>query len=186
MLQWLKKKRARRQTARFLYGSIVTAARQPIFYSQWGAPDTVAGRLEMILLHLALAERRLGQEGKPGLLLARAVSEAFVTELDDQMREMTFGDLAVPREVKRAAAALFDRWRALSAALSQSEEALHAALRAQLAYLNPHVLLDLARLAGYLRAAAQAIDAQSTDEILAGKFAWPVVPANGSQKEPIR
>ena len=53
-------------------------------------------------------------------LLGQALTEAFVVDLDDVMREMTFGDLAVPREVKRATAALFDRHRAYSKALERA------------------------------------------------------------------
>ena len=45
-----------------------------------------------------------------------------MVDLDDAMREMTFGDLAVPREVKRAAAALFDRHRAYLAALGAADD----------------------------------------------------------------
>ena len=64
-------------------------------------------------------------------------------DLDDAMREMTFGDLAVPREVKRAAAALFDRHRAYLAALGAPDDmTLAQAMAAQLAYLDPGGDLD--------------------------------------------
>ena len=95
----------------------MTAAREPVFYAAWGVPDTVQGRFEMIALHLVLVLRRLAAEGERASAWRRALTEAFVVDLDDGMREMTFGDLAVPREVKRAAAALFDRHRAYLAAL---------------------------------------------------------------------
>jgi cytochrome b pre-mRNA-processing protein 3 len=183
MLAWLKKNRARRQTARFLYGSIVTAARQREFYASWGAPDTVQGRFEMILVHLVLAQRRLSAEGD-GAGLARALSEAFVVDMDDQMREMTFGDLSVPREIACAAAALFDRWRAYVAALAGPEPGLAEALAAQFAYLDPEAPIDTASLAGYMRRAAEAIGAQPAKEILAGRFAWPV-PGPGVLQEPL-
>ena len=42
--------------------------------------------------------------------------------MDDGMREMTFGDLAVPREIKRATAALFDRHAAYLAALAAPDD----------------------------------------------------------------
>jgi hypothetical protein len=74
----------------------VTAARAHNFYAQWGVPDTVQGRFEMIALHVALALRRLDKEGAAGRRLGLALTEAFVVDMDDTMREMTFGDLAVP------------------------------------------------------------------------------------------
>ena len=118
MLTWLKSSRDRRQVARSLYGSSVTAARAHAFYAQWGVPDTLQGRFEMIALHVALVLGRLGAEGGTGRRLGVALTEAFVVDLDDGMRELTFGDLAVPREIKRAAAALFDRHAAYLAALA--------------------------------------------------------------------
>jgi cytochrome b pre-mRNA-processing protein 3 len=174
MLAWLRRSRTLRQTARFLYGSIVTAARQRVFYEDWGIPDTVAGRLEMILLHLCLAQRRLGAEGEEGLRLARALSEVFVVDMDDAMREMTFGDLSVPRQARRAATALFDRWGAFRAALAEGDDhPLEEALREAIAYLDPQGRIDRARLARYMRRAAEAIDAEPTARILAGEFPWP-------------
>ncbi len=47
-----------------LYGTIVAHARLPAFYQIYGVPDTVNGRLEMIMLHTVLFLRRL--EGEAG------------------------------------------------------------------------------------------------------------------------
>ena len=174
MLAWLKTMSDRRQTARSLYGSIVTRAREPVFYAAWGVPDTVQGRFEMIALHLVLVLRRLGAEGRAGGRLGRALTEAFVVDLDDAMREMTFGDLAVPREVKRAAAALFDRHRAYLAALGAAHDlTLAQAIGAQLAYLDPGGCLDAHNLAVYVRRCASALDGEPTAPILAGRLDWP-------------
>ena len=186
MLAWLKKIRARRQTARLLYGSIVTAARRHTFYADWGAPDTLQGRFELILVHLVLAQRRLMLEGPGGARLARALSEVFVVDMDDQMREMTFGDLRVPREITGATAALFDRWRAYDGALATGEgRPLAEALAGQLAYLDPEARIDTRNLAGYMRRAAEAILAQPSAGILAGEFAWPSPQAPAVSEEPL-
>ena len=42
-----------------LYGAIVTQSRDPRFYEAYGVPDTVLGRFDLIVLHLALVLRRL-------------------------------------------------------------------------------------------------------------------------------
>ena len=174
MLTWLKSSRDRRQVARSLYGSSVTAARARVFYAQWGVPDTLQGRFEMIALHVALVLRRLGAEGEPGRRLGVALTEAFVVDMDDGMRELTFGDLAVPREIKRATAALFDRHTAYLAALAApSDMSLAEALEAQLAYLAPGGRLDGRQLADYVKRCAGALDAQPAAQILAGRIAWP-------------
>jgi len=175
MFAWLSRRSDRRRNARELYGSIVTQARLPTFYTAWGVPDTVAGRFEMLLVHLSLVLDRLSQEGREGVKLARVLSEAFIADMDANMREMTFGDLAVPREIKRAAAALFDRHEAYRAGLAARQPArLLGALEAQLAYLAPAGGLDAGRIAHYMLEAADGIGGQSGRALLAGRLGWPV------------
>ena len=120
----------------------------------------------MIALHLVLVLRRLAAEGRAGERLARALTEAFMVDLDDAMREMTFGDLAVPREVKRAAAALFDRHRAYLAALDAPDDGALAQRSApQLAYLDAGEALDADAIAAYVGRCASALDVRSRRRI---------------------
>jgi len=172
MFAWFRSRRTRQQTARSLYGSIVSAARRRTFYASWGVPDTMQGRFEMIVLHLALAVRRLGSEGDAGSLLAQALIEAFVADMDDAMRELTFSDLAVPREIKRATAAVFDRHNAYLAALDGPRDTLQQAIAAQLAYLEPPDL-EADSLADYMRRAVEMQSRQPGMQPLAGTIVWP-------------
>ena len=48
----------RQDTIHALYGAIVAQARSPVFYGGYGVPDTVTGRLEMIIIHAFLFSRR--------------------------------------------------------------------------------------------------------------------------------
>jgi cytochrome b pre-mRNA-processing protein 3 len=177
MLDWLKTRSDRRQIARSIYGSIVTRAREPVFYARWGVPDSIQGRFEMVALHLVLALRRIAAEGPDAEPLGRALTEAFVVDLDDVMREMTFGDLAVPREVKRATAALFDRHSAYSKALeAPGGSVLADALRAKGAGTPAVPGLDAQGLSDYVRSVASALDAQPASPILAGRLEWPQPP----------
>jgi cytochrome b pre-mRNA-processing protein 3 len=182
MFAWLSRRLDRRRTARELYGSIVTQARTPIFYAAWGIPDTLAGRCEMLILHLSAVLDRLTQEGSEGVSLARALSEAFIADIDANMRELTFGDLAVPREIKRTAAALFDRSRAYRRALEARQAApLLEALEAQMAYLMPAGRLDAAPLARYMLGVARCLERQSGSALLAGRVGWPAPGAGEAQ-----
>lgn len=179
MLNWLKERQARGRTARDLYGSIVTQARQPAFYARMGIPDTAQGRFEVIVLHVAAVMRRLQAEGADGQAVARLLGETFVTDMDDCMREMTFSDLAVPREVKRVAAALFDRHAALD---QMDAKALAQGLETQLAYLrtdaNPNAI-DAQALAHYAVESAKMLAAQPAAQLSEGKIAWPDPAAHG-------
>jgi cytochrome b pre-mRNA-processing protein 3 len=110
MLTWFKRRNSGNQVAPKLYGLIVTAARQPDFYLRGGVPDTKEGRFALLVVHLALVLERLRPEGEVGAALGQALIETFVTDIDDNMREIGIGDLSVPRNVKKAAAALENRW----------------------------------------------------------------------------
>src|SRR6202034_1850226 len=96
-----------------LYGMIVAQARSRVFYADYGVPDTVEGRFELIVLHLVLLLRRLG----PGHRLGQRVFDAFCRDLDDNLREMGVGDMAVPKHMRRFAEAFYGRQDAYIAAL---------------------------------------------------------------------
>ena len=175
MLAWLKQLGDRRRTARSLYGSIVTQARSRNLYAGLGVPDTAEGRFEMIVLHLVLVLRRLAREGEAGSRLARAVTETFVVDLDDSLREMTVGDLAVPREVKRAVAVLHDRYATYGAGLDAAPDAdkLVSAIQAKLASLRGAESLDVAGIRTYIEGAVRSLDLEAGGGFLAGRLGWP-------------
>lgn len=177
MLNWFKERQNRARTARDLYGSIVAQARQPAFYAEMGVPDVARGRFEVIVLHTALVMRRLQRAGDPWASLARTLAEVFVTDMDDNMRELTFSDLAVPREVKKVAAALYDRHAALAAHLDGTVDtnALQAALAKDLSYLLPNAESGLRSdlLARYLRETERGLAQQGIEGLCAAGPRWP-------------
>lgn len=165
MLGWLKRKNEALQSAEQLYGRVVAAARQPQHYREFGVSDTVEGRFEMIALHLFLALEALRGGAKseiPADDLARMAIEAFIADMDDSMREMGVGDLAVPKKVKRAAAGFYQRSADYRAALAAQDEA------ALIAALVKHVWEGAG---GASRGEALAAYARSTSAALAGKSA---------------
>jgi cytochrome b pre-mRNA-processing protein 3 len=64
-------------TIRALYGVIVAQARAPSFYATYLVPDTVGGRFDMIVLHLALVLRRLRREPAELGALGQSVFDLF-------------------------------------------------------------------------------------------------------------
>src|SRR5271163_2824615 len=128
-----------------LYGAIVAQARSTMFYSRYGVPDTVEGRFELIVLHLVLVLRRFGQNGAPeqqsaavaingpgrglGHVAGQQLFDVFCGDLDDNLREMGVGDMAVPRRMRHFGEAFYGRQAAYCAALAEpGEEALEKAL----------------------------------------------------------
>lgn len=184
MLNWLKERQTRTRTAQQLYGAIVAQARQPLFYTALDVPDTARGRFEMIALHVALVLHRLQAEGADFMDLSRVLGETFVVDMDDNMREMSFSDLAVPREIKKAAAALFDRHTLVGQAgpepAAGEADPFAAKIGEAFAYLareNDGRTVDSAGLARYVRSAAAALQTQPVAGLLEAGPQWPAASA---------
>jgi cytochrome b pre-mRNA-processing protein 3 len=167
---------------RALYGAIVTQARSPFFYTLYEVEDTVEDRFELIVLHLVLLLRRFGgQQGeKVGTrrTVDRAVGQplfdAFCGDLDDNLREMGIGDLAVPRRMRRFAEAFYGRQAAYSAAFAAAADARELE-RALARNIFGMINVDdrAMRLARYARAAAAQLDGKTEDRLLAGHALFP-------------
>ncbi|MFN0218191.1 MAG: ubiquinol-cytochrome C chaperone family protein [Hyphomicrobium sp.] len=169
MLGWLSGRDDAAETARELYGRVVAAARQPEFYRDLGVADTTEGRFEMVAIHLFLALealRRTPDAADRGLdAVPRLTIEAFVTDMDDCLREMGVGDLTVPKKVKRAAAGFYERSGDYRAALvAQDATALSLALSKHVwgaAEVAPHAAV----LGDYVRVALKALVGKTARDV---------------------
>ncbi len=135
--------------------------------------DTVEGRAELLILHLVAVADRLTREGKRGERPARMLVEAFVSDMDDNLREMGVGDLAVPRNVKRAAAGVYERARVYRAALASEDE---AALARELSRYAPGLDGNTERarvLARYTRRLHKHLSAAASEALLNGSITFP-------------
>ena len=99
----------RASTIEALYGAIVAQARLPVFYLDYRVPDTVNGRLDLLMLHLALTYERLSQGGEGPRAVGQALFDRFCRDMDDHLREQGVSDLKVPKEVRGVGAAFFGR-----------------------------------------------------------------------------
>ncbi len=108
----------RRETATDrLYAAVVAPAREEHWYLDGAVPDTVDGRFEMVSTILALLLLRF--EGEPGAGRASAeLTEAFVADMDGQLRQIGVGDVVVGKHVGKMMALLGGRLGALRDARS--------------------------------------------------------------------
>jgi cytochrome b pre-mRNA-processing protein 3 len=109
----------RNPTIEGLYGMIVAQARSPTFYRDYGVPDTIGGRFDMIVLHLVLVLRRLRQTAGNLPALGQQIFDRFCRDMDHNFREMGVSDLAVPKEMQRVGEAFYGRAQAYEAALAE-------------------------------------------------------------------
>ncbi|MEM6812411.1 MAG: ubiquinol-cytochrome C chaperone family protein [Pseudomonadota bacterium] len=82
-----------------LYQEIVQQSRHPVFYKEWGVPDSVDGRFDMISLHCAIMIYRIQKTGDKKL--SQILFDVFFKTMDRTLREMGIGDLSVPKHMKR-------------------------------------------------------------------------------------
>jgi cytochrome b pre-mRNA-processing protein 3 len=150
-----------------VYSALVAQSRQPRFYAEWGVPDTITGRFDMISLHLALLFRRLKLESAAAKAFSQALFDLFFKDMDRSLREMGAGDLAVPKKIRNMGNVFFGLIAALDTALSTGEpEAVEAVLQRN---IYAEIEGPSARpLADYVVAEAQRLAAQPADRIIAG------------------
>ncbi len=162
-------------TIHTLYGAIVAQARRPEFYEEFGIADTVEGRFDMIVLHLAIVVRRFRREPQ-GAALGRALLDAFGRDMDHNLREMGVGDLTVPKQMKRMMEAFYGRARSYESALAGDDPvALEQALvRNVFAGGEPRGAVWLAE---YVRRAAGQLDTVDGGQFLRGLLAFPELHA---------
>lgn len=88
------------------YVSLVTQARKPFFYQEYGIADTLDGRFDVIVLHIFLLTKRLKNSE---LELLRAVWEVFFSDMDRSLREMGASDTGIGKRIKKMVQAFYGR-----------------------------------------------------------------------------
>jgi cytochrome b pre-mRNA-processing protein 3 len=103
----------------------VAAARHPGFYANWGVPDSIDGRFDMIILHGFLVLDRL--KGQAADFRQALVDEIF-RDMDRSLREMGAGDLTVGKKVRKMAEVFYGRVAAYDQAIAEGGDGLDAAV----------------------------------------------------------
>ena len=167
-----------RDTISTLYGTIVAQARLPVFYRDYAVADTVNGRFDLIVLHLALVLDRLAQDTALQTI-GQGIFDQFCRDMDDNLREMGIGDLKVPKEMRRMGEAFYGRSQAYLAAIpaalgsDHDSRALIKALTRNLYGDAPSANAVAPRLADYMLVAVVDLKAQEADSLAAGVLRFP-------------
>lgn len=170
MFNFFKPRNPTTLLARELYGAVVTQARNPAFYRDYGVPDTPEGRYEMIALHLVLTLDRIAGDTPEAKALQQETLETFVTDMDDAFREMGVGDTTVPKKVKKAAGGVYTRGVAYREAVRAPDSATLETAILTYAYAGDTAKQDyVAPFAAYVRQFVQHLAAQPSDAIMAAK-----------------
>lgn len=167
MLRDVFKPNPQKAAAEKLHKALVKAARRPGFYADYGVPDTLEGRFELIVLHAALVMRRLRAGGDEGRIVSQKVFDVMFADFDAALREMGVGDSAVGKRLRSMGEAFYGRAQAYDEAIKTGDAAaLSKALIRNAGEGAPEAGEALA--AWTLRAEA-ALAAQPAEALVAGE-----------------
>ena len=163
-----------REAADIAYRRVVEQARQPIFFSDYGVPDTLDGRFELVCLHAFLYLHRLKSDRPQASPFCQSFFDRMFADFDRSLREVGVGDLSVGKHVKRMARAFYGRIISYEAGLAGDDSALGAALARNVfgTVLPPECAAD--DMAAYVRRAVRALCSQSAADLLAGDISFEV------------
>ena len=172
MILSLLKARGPGKPCRAVYEAIVAAARHPTPYAEWGVPDTVDGRFDMIILHAVLVMERLQAGDEAARAFGQALADEVFSDMDRSLREMGVGDLSVGKKVRKMAEVFYGRAFAYRPALAAADaEALAGAFAR-----NIYAGLDgsgAQALAAYALALRRHLQEYPLESILSGKLVLP-------------
>lgn len=186
MLKLFRRRGEQDQAAEDLYAAIAAQARQPVFFVEFGVPDSVLGRFEMVALHAFLVFRRLRDAGQEGRALSQATHDRMFADVDIALRELGIGDMGIGKRVKSLARNLYGRIEAYDAGLDSDDMTLQQAL-ARNVYATVETPRDeqLAALVAYMRREDTRLQAEADAVLLAGTVRFgPVIAADEGQDAP--
>ncbi len=172
-----------REAADTAYRRVVEQARQTVFFADYGVPDTLDGRFELICLHTFLYLHRLKEDRPQASLFCQNLFDRMFADFDRSLREMGIGDLSVGKHVKRMARAFYGRILSYEAGLAGGDLALAIALARNVFATVAANECAAEDMAFYVRRAVRALRGQSASELLAGEISFEI--PSGRCRQPL-
>ncbi|MEP0522253.1 MAG: ubiquinol-cytochrome C chaperone family protein [Hyphomicrobiales bacterium] len=191
--KFFKTKQSNDTVIRGIYGEIVAQARHTSFYEDFGVPDTLDGRFNMIVLHNFLLFRRLKDVDEATRAVSQDVFDMFRLDMDRSLRELGVGDTTVPKRMKKMMQVFYGRTDAYEEALNAEQpkpDLVDALSRNILSYneslfseegesaVPKNAMSEKAEaLADYVLATTSALEKQNESDIMQGSLSFPTPKA---------
>jgi cytochrome b pre-mRNA-processing protein 3 len=166
----------RREAAELAYRQVVEQARRPVFFTDYGVPDNLDGRFELICLHAFLYLHRLKSERPQASQLSQSFFDQMFADFDRSLREMGTGDLSVGKHIKRMARAFYGRVFAYEEGLAGDDAALGAAVARNVFGSVRGPVCTVGAMVDYIRAAALGLCNQPAADLLCGRVSFRQAP----------
>lgn len=170
MLERLRTKRRNREIVDALYEGLVEAARHPALFTRCALPDTVMGRFESLSIQVFLFLARCRDDGQAGAL-AQDLVDRFMIDVEDSIRQIGVGDVAVPKRMRKLAGMFYERVAAYDPPLSASDAAGLGAALTRHALPKEAGEGEALKLAAYMIGVKSELADVATADLLAGRLA---------------
>ncbi len=172
MIFGIRKKRQERALADRIYSQIVDGSRQTAFFTDFGVPDTLDGRFEMLSLHMFIALNGLTDGTDAEVSLAQHVMESFVRDMDASLRDLGVSDLRVPKRMKTLYGSFGGRMAGYRLARGEGQDALHTALVRNI-YSDGGNEAIVVCLGQYVSDALAIVEKTPREELMQGNIDFP-------------
>lgn len=168
-----KEKNSCEQEARAVYKIILQRALEPVFYSDYGVPDSFEGRFDLLSLHMFAVMHVLLSDSE-GELFNQALFDVMFADMDQALREGGKGDMGVPKQMRlmmKAFNGRMNRYEESIGKVKTFEQALNDNL-----YGSADVSAKTVKsMQQYTKALIKAMKEQGTETIKAGKLRLPKI-----------
>ena len=83
-----------------LYACALQNTRDPVFYEEYGVPDSFDGRFDLLLVHIFIILNLLMPRDDYEDI-SQSLFDSVFKDMDQTLREMGIGDMGVPKHMKR-------------------------------------------------------------------------------------
>jgi cytochrome b pre-mRNA-processing protein 3 len=167
---WFARRAAGRKAADAAYAGLLSAARDPVYFSEGGVPDTFEGRAGWVTVLTAVACARLsGIAGPEAARLVERLNARVLDGFDAAYRETGVGDHSIARKVRTLAEHHAGLGKAVFVAVQSANLSETSAILAR----NGLAGAMAPELASAVLSVALRFANQPDDEVMAGAFDWP-------------
>ena len=113
------------------YDAAVNVARAKHWYLAGEVPDTMDGRFALLTTVVALVTLRIEAAGDEGVAASVGLTEAFIADMDAQLRQEGFGDPGIGKQVRATVGSLasrVDRWRGTLAGETEWDDSVASSI----------------------------------------------------------
>ena len=150
----------------------MTHARTPAFFLEFGVPDTVMGRFDVLSMHIYLLARKLRDEGTEASQgLSQEVFDLYVFDVERALRQLGIGDTSVPKKKKKMIRSFYGQIEDFDEALNTGNERLIKD-KVSKRYLSEAETAGPDLLASYMSKTDSHLHSQDMKMILSGDVSW--------------